>query len=468
MNTRYRRLHALVTAAALVATPLLAFSVGHFYGIPELIKRSDVVAVITVFRMEEPSVNIYRKSHVRVEKVLKGNVPEGETNILLGDFPLVLDRQDTDVPFESIRPGITYIAFLREDSTKTPSLRNLNTSGSCLSISTDNRRADLTYGEKEVYDAISLLLTNYMEMKAQELARLKTDLHELLNEKDIPQLINDLAVQSEGQYDICSVAHGFLVMKKDAAVPALQEALRNENERIREGAMRCLGEINTKAARAALIDAFSNGTDDAMRKRALYELAQHPNQEAEQVYIDFLNYREKWYTPAAIQALGEIRSQKAVPYLVAIRDKPSGWACYYAALVALRKIESNPLAPEVQASLDNLRQAQYSQDVDPKKLAASVAIIQSNLQVVLPDVFDIYLMRSTALPSIAGPNAKTILRDAGKLAHAYVAIGRDNFEDLWVWNKTKTLIEELGWQAEYKPYDQPHNGSNEVNPRISP
>lgn len=266
-------------------------------------------------------------------------------------------------------------------------------------------------------------------------------------EKTIPQLIGDLAVQDPGN-NTCNTACGILVMKKDEAIPVLRNALRNENDRVRYYSVRCLGEINNPAARTALIDAFSNGVDD-VREHAAYALTWHPGQDAEQVYIDSLSGRDKWHVRHAIQALGEIRSKKAVPRLIAIRDNPPGWDSYYVALVALRKIESKELSPEVQASLDFLRKAKYSQSVDVKKLLVSAETIKANLQTVLPDVFDIFLWVTKGNESKGEPNAKTILSGAGRLTHAYVAIGlRD--EDENVSCKAKELVEELGWQAEYE------------------
>ncbi len=266
-------------------------------------------------------------------------------------------------------------------------------------------------------------------------------------EKTVSQLIDDLAVQDQGN-NTCNTACGILTRKGDEAVPPLRDALRNENERSRYYAVRCLGQINTKTARSALIDAFSSGMDD-VRDHAAYALTWTPEQDAEPVYIAFLDSHDEWHVRNAIKALGEIRSEAAVPHLAQIRDKPKGWYSYYAAFVALRKIDRHEPSPQIRGALDFLRQAKYSRQPDAQRLASSANTIRENVQSLLPDVFDIFLWATKGNESDATPNATTILHDAGHLAFPVIKIGL-NDPDENVSRKTKKLVEQFGWNEEMK------------------
>ncbi len=266
-------------------------------------------------------------------------------------------------------------------------------------------------------------------------------------EKDVPQLVADLAVQDQGNHT-CNTACGILMRMGDDAVPALRDALTNENDRVRYYAVRCLGQINSKAARAALIDAFANGPED-VREHAAYALTWIPDRDAEQVYIAFLSGRDEWHVRHAIKALGDIRSEMALPHLSQLRDNPKGWYSYYAAFVAIRKIEAKEPSPEIQAALDFLRHAKYSPTVYMLRLASSADIIGRNLPSIAPDVFDIFLWVTKGNESQATPNAATIIRDAGPLAYPVVRIGLSD-PDENVSRKTKQLVEQLGWKENLK------------------
>lgn len=264
----------------------------------------------------------------------------------------------------------------------------------------------------------------------------------ICSEKDFPQLIGELAVKDKGNIT-CNTACVVLVAGKDEAVPALRDALRNDNDQTRYYAVQCLGQINTKAARSALIDAYSNGVSD-VRKHAAYALTWTPEQDAEEIYLDGLMEHDQWHVRKSIKALGEIKSEKAVPPLRQIRDNPPDWYTYYATIIALRKIESQQLTPEVQTALTFMRQAKFSQDIDTQKLNDAANVIRQNLPNAMPDVFDIFLSINKGKQSKAEPNAKTILRDAGPLALPVVQIGVKD-PDERVSRSTKLLVEEFGW-----------------------
>jgi HEAT repeat protein len=240
-------------------------------------------------------------------------------------------------------------------------------------------------------------------------------------EKSLPELINDLGVEDKGNCT-CNTACGILMLKKDEAVPYLEEALTNPNERIRYYAVRTLGEINTDASRHVLIRAFSDGRDD-VRPHAGYALTWHPHSDAEQVYIEFLNEKDRWHAWHAVEALGTIKSQKAVPRLEGIRENPESWKFYYTAVVALRKITDQGLSQEVADALAFLREAKYASDIDEKKLNASAAVIRSNIETALPDVFGLYVWVTKGNESDREPNAVTLIGDAGERAYPYIAIG---------------------------------------------
>lgn len=266
-------------------------------------------------------------------------------------------------------------------------------------------------------------------------------------ERDFPQLIGDLAVKDRGNIT-CNTACVTLVAGKDEAVPALRDALRNDDDQIRYYAVRCLGQINTKAARSALIDAYSNGVSD-IRKHSAYALMWNPERDAEEIYLGGLMEHDQWHVRNAIKALGEIKSEKAVPRLRQIRDNPPDWYTYYATIIALRKAESQELSPEVQTALDFMRQAKFSRDIDTQKLNDAANVIRKNLPNAMPDVFDIFLSVNKGTESKAEPNAKTILRDAGPNALSMVRIVLKD-PDERVSRSTKLLVEEFGWDKQLK------------------
>jgi len=281
-------------------------------------------------------------------------------------------------------------------------------------------------------------------------------------DKTMPELIKDLAVQDKGN-NTCNTACRILTMKKDEAVPYLEKALEDPNERVQYYAVRCLGSIATEKSRESLIRAFSEGKAD-VRQHAAYALTWHPHQEAEDVYIEFLEGQDRWHVRHAVQALGEIRSQKALPHLKFIRDNPEGWHFYYTALVAIRKIESRELPKKVSDALQFIRTAKYSSSVDEKQLSASEVIVKDNIESALPDIMDIFLWATKGNESKVEPNSKTILRDAGKLAYPYIRIGlRDKDEN--VSRKAERLVTELGWESEFRKDLQQDAPANAGKPR---
>ena len=259
-------------------------------------------------------------------------------------------------------------------------------------------------------------------------------------EKPIPELINDLGVEEKGN-STCNTACGILMTKKDEAVPYLEEALTNPNERIRYYAVRALGQIDTDASRHVLIRAFFEASED-VRPHAGYALTWHPHPGAEQVYIELLTEKDPWHAWHAVEALGTIRSQKAVQNLQEIEENPESWRFYYTAVVALRKITDQGLSQEVADALAFLREAKYASDIDEKKLNASAAVIRSNIEAVLPDVLELYLWVAKGNESGREPNAVTLIRDGGERAYPYIAIGlRD--PDFNVRYKFVELVESL-------------------------
>jgi HEAT repeat protein len=267
------------------------------------------------------------------------------------------------------------------------------------------------------------------------------------SEKAIPELIEDLAVEDEGNCT-CNTACGMLLKMKDEAVPDLQKALQNQNEKIRYYAIRCLGVINTEKSRKTLIEASSNGSDD-VRRHAQYALTWHPHKDAEKIYISLLDDNDKWRVLHAIEALGEIRSKSVIKQLEKIRDNPDGWRYYYYSLIALRKIESKELPKELSEALSFLTIAEYLNKIDENQLSESVKVINKNIEIALPDVLNIYLWSIKRTESKTEPNVGAIIRDAGKPAYPYLRIGLMD-EDENISREVKELIEKLGWQAEFE------------------
>jgi HEAT repeat protein len=266
-------------------------------------------------------------------------------------------------------------------------------------------------------------------------------------DKSIPELIRDLGVEDAGNHT-CNTACGILVKMKDEAVPHLQGALQHPNTRVRYYAVRCLGNIDTAESRRVLLDALSTGTDD-VREHAAYALTWHPHPDAEQAYIYSLSGENRGHVLYAIRALGEIKSRRALPDLTAIRDDPESWRFYYAAIVAIRKIESKELTQEVVDALNLLRKAKYCTAVGEKQLSESVAVIKANLDRALPDVFDIFLWRIKGRELKIEPNAATILRDAGTAAHPYIRIALKD-DDQGTRRRTRALIKKLRLEDQFK------------------
>ncbi len=268
-----------------------------------------------------------------------------------------------------------------------------------------------------------------------------------LADKSIPELILDLGVQDRGNHT-CNTAAGILVQKGDEAVPHLEKAITNPDDRVQHYAIRSLGHINTASSRKVLIAAFASDSS-TIRHRSAYALAWNPHPDAEDVYIAFLSHSERFYVRYAIKALGEIKSKKALLSLKDIVAEPNGWHDYYASLCSIRKIENNELPQELSDALEFLRKSKYAKSVDESQLVRSVGIIKANLAAALPDVFNVFLWVTKGKESKREPNAKTILRDAGETAYPYIKIGL-NDPDYNINRKTKSLVEELGIEKTLK------------------
>jgi len=260
-------------------------------------------------------------------------------------------------------------------------------------------------------------------------------------EKTIPQLINDLGVR-ESSNRTANTASYLLVKKGVEAIPYLRKAISNPNRQISDGAIRCLSDINSKEARKILIDAFKHAS--ANRRSAIaYCLAWRPNKDAEEIYIASLNDKVPHHFYRHIYALEKIKSFKALPKLKAIIAKHEGWHLYYAAFCAVREIEGKAPSKELADAVHFMRKAQYMHAPPNKqRLEKSADLIRKNIDLVLPDLFNAYLVIVKGSRFYRGPDIITLLDDAGRKAYPYIKIGLNDPDDN-VKQRTKSLLKEL-------------------------
>ena len=266
-------------------------------------------------------------------------------------------------------------------------------------------------------------------------------------EKTIPQLINDLKVKDKGNHT-CNGAVFMLVRKGDKAVPYLQKAISNPDKQTRHYAVLCLGHINTQKARKALINAFFNGPQ-GMRSKSAYALAWHPDKDAENIYIASLaDNKNEFYTSYMLNALGKIKSTKALPKLKAIIAKPRGWRLYYSAFRAIREIEGKTPSKELNDAVIFMQRAQYMHSPPNKqRLEKSADLIRENMDSVLPDLFNSYMAAIKGNRFYRDPDVITLLDDAGRKAYPYIKIGLNDPDDNVRW-KTEALLKELNISKE--------------------
>jgi hypothetical protein len=267
-------------------------------------------------------------------------------------------------------------------------------------------------------------------------------------EKSIPELIRDFAVESKGN-STANTACAIVVKKGDEAVPYLKAALSGTDEKLLNHVVRCLCEIDTPRSRGALIKAYPTATPDWRRRYASY-LAFRPNKDAENVYLASLKVDKSYALRAVIGALAEIRSQKALEPITAIHKATDSWLTYYAALLAIRKIEGKELPRDVADALESLKKAKYSASVpDDDQLKRAVDVLNANLDVALPDVCNLIQWQTKGGLSHREPNAETIIRGAGERAYPLIRFAmKDPDHNVNHW--FVALVKKLGWEAEFK------------------
>jgi HEAT repeat protein len=265
-------------------------------------------------------------------------------------------------------------------------------------------------------------------------------------EDEYEKLIQNLGVDDKGNHT-CNTASALLITRKDEAVPYLDSALSSPNKKIRTRAVNVLGSINTKKSRAVLIRAYPK-LDEDLRGYIAYILAFWPNKDAEAVYIRALSQKNPWhYQVCIIRAMGEVKSREALPNLREIIAKPNGWDEYYTALCSVRKIKGKELPPKLSEALELLKKAKYNASVNKEQLKSSGKVIMANINLVLPDLLNIYLYVTKGNITDFDPNAKTLLRDAGEAAYPYFAIALKNSSHEYLMN---SLIKELGIEDKFK------------------
>jgi HEAT repeat protein len=107
------------------------------------------------------------------------------------------------------------------------------------------------------------------------------------------------------------------------AIPALIQALQDEDRDVRQAAAEALGQIGDPQAIPALIQALQDEDRD-VRQAAAEALGQIGDPQAIPALIQALQDKEGWVRRAAAQALGEIGDRQAIPDLIqALQDEDS-------------------------------------------------------------------------------------------------------------------------------------------------
>lgn len=236
-----------------------------------------------------------------------------------------------------------------------------------------------------------------------------------------------------------------ILKKGDAAVPALAELL-NDGDKVAEVSGDILGQMDTQESRRALIRAYEKA--EYGRERLLWALARHPHRDAEAVFIDALAAEQtnRWAIRCAAAALGNAGSQRAIPYLQTICDKPADWYQYYAALVALRKVRDGGLPASVESALQQLRGAGFDKDGARFDSEQAETILRDNMDIVLPDLVDMGLggwASKGGSPLSAKPIALRLLKSAGDRVRPYLEIAARDDSSSWRTDRVTNLAHEL-------------------------
>ncbi|NLH18411.1 MAG: HEAT repeat domain-containing protein [Phycisphaerae bacterium] len=174
----------------------------------------------------------------------------------------------------------------------------------------------------------------------------------------------------------------------DEVTSALQQQLQDTHQDRRFHSVSWLANLDTADSRQVLLDSYWTHPDESTRARIAYVLSKYPRPDAEAIYLDVLEEDDSWMQWYAVEALGKIRSTAAVSAIRRIQQETRHWFLFYACEKALRILEGHELSDYCQSTLRQLRLAKQHKSLDS---VGTAAFLTDNLDVVLPDVLDIYL-----------------------------------------------------------------------------
>lgn len=154
------------------------------------------------------------------------------------------------------------------------------------------------------------------EQSTEELAALKGENFQ----KEINQLLKELA---EG--DIIEQYQAGRKLKKigSPAVPALINALKEDNKKLRKAAMIVLGEIKDERAVPILVDELEKTKDKKLRAGLIVILGRMGDKRATPLLMNALDENSDEIVGAAAYALGKLKEEKSVSSLMPLLNHPN-------------------------------------------------------------------------------------------------------------------------------------------------
>jgi hypothetical protein len=174
----------------------------------------------------------------------------------------------------------------------------------------------------------------------------------------------------------------------DEAIFKMQQQLQGIGHDRRFHAVHWLANLDTINSRQILLDNYWTHPDESIRARIAYVLSKYPRPDAEAIYLDVLEGNDSWSQWHAVGALAKIRSISSIPLIRRIQQGTRHWFLYCACEKSLRTLEGRELPDYFQSVLRQLHLAKQNKSLDS---VGTAAFLTNNLDVVLPDVLDIYL-----------------------------------------------------------------------------
>jgi HEAT repeat protein len=154
----------------------------------------------------------------------------------------------------------------------------------------------------------------------ENVSKNKEAVDEKLLQKEINRLIKELA---EG--DIIDQYKAGRKLKKigKPAVPALIDAIKGDDKRLRKVAMIVLGQIKDKRTVPVLIEELEKTKDKKMRAGLIIILGRIGDKRASPTLMKALNEKSEEIVAAAAYSLGKLKEEKATPLLIPLLSHSS-------------------------------------------------------------------------------------------------------------------------------------------------